>query len=72
MKSLESATNACVVAFIQNLLGECWSDFDGEDTYFRDGPSKDCVTHDLNLCGPQENYCVGKNAVNFVYSLNGE
>ncbi|KAJ7383586.1 hypothetical protein OS493_026771 [Desmophyllum pertusum] len=53
------------------FYGECWSDFDSEDTYFRDGPSKECVTHDHHLCGSQERFCVGKKETNFVYALNG-
>lgn len=60
-----------VLWLLFKILGECWSDFDG-DTYFRDGPSEECATHDLDFCGSQEKYCVGKNATNFVYALNGE
>ncbi|PFX30222.1 hypothetical protein AWC38_SpisGene4951 [Stylophora pistillata] len=52
-------------------VGECWSGVNAEKNYKQDGPSQSCLTNDFRKCGPQDKYCVGEQATNFVYTLNG-
>ncbi|KAL9985033.1 hypothetical protein ACROYT_G007389 [Oculina patagonica] len=57
------------------FYGECWSDFDGEDTYFRAGPSNRCVTHELHFCDSQErcdNHAKTSNNKETYYKTNTE
>jgi len=59
---------------LQNY-GECWSGAGANKTYKRDGPSDNCLMILQNppppcdINNPQE--CVGKENVNYVYSLDG-
>ncbi|XP_022783001.1 uncharacterized protein LOC111323827 [Stylophora pistillata] len=52
------------------FYGECWSGVNAEKNYKQDGPSQSCLTNDFRKCGPQDKYCVGEQATNFVYTLN--
>ncbi|KAK3720309.1 hypothetical protein QZH41_020390 [Actinostola sp. cb2023] len=53
------------------FYGECWSGPKGNSTYSRNGPSDQCVTHDLAHCTPDEENCVGRDYTNFVYQIFG-
>ncbi|XP_031570719.1 uncharacterized protein LOC116305038, partial [Actinia tenebrosa] len=49
--------------------GECWSGPKAHETYNINGPSDQCVTHDLAHCTDEEEECVGRDFVNFVYEI---
>ncbi|XP_028513060.1 uncharacterized protein LOC114574501 [Exaiptasia diaphana] len=52
------------------FYGECWSGPKANETYFQNGESDQCVTHDLAHCTAAEEDCVGRDYTNFIYEIH--